>query len=260
MEQNLPSSPVPVSIKSSQNHRRLLPTISIFFILGVIIAAGLIFYFRRTAGHKLEQTSKGETEEINPLPQTGLAGTIEQINGNQLTVSENTEKKATYKVVVTPQTTITILPVTIPYSVKIATPSANFKATIADLEAGQLISVTSKNDIRKLTSDHFEASSIIVSSQPTIIEATIDEVLGQQLIVTASPPSVPETKTLKILFNDKTEIVRSAIFDDSTKPVKKAQLSPSNLEAGKKIILYTDSDINSSSLNALKIDIIAPPK
>lgn len=255
MEQNLPPPPVPVSIKSSRSNKRFLPIIGLILIVGVV-ASGLLFYFKRAPGPRLQQAVKEDRADTNYLPQTGLAGTIEQINGDQLTISEMAAKKATYKINITPETTITVIPPIIPYSVKIATPSANFKATVKDLKVGQVVNITSKSDLKKLILDQFEASSITASSQPIIIEVTIDEVSEGQLIAIAGPPSVAETKKYKILFNKGTEIVRSAIFDDSTKPVKKSQLSASNLEPGRKIIVYTDSDINSLTLNALKIDII----
>lgn len=96
-------------------------------------------------------------------------------------------------------------------------------------------------------------------SQSYILGVTIDAISGNVLNVTASPPDVSEKKQYRILLNDKTEIVRSRIFDDSSKPEGETAFNVSDLKKGKQIVVYTDSDISSSdTLNALTIEVIPP--
>ena len=117
----------------------------------------------------------------------------------------------------------------------------------------------SLNSLQQIPTDNAFSSSLpsaTAIAQPVILSVTIDSISDNILQVTATPPAVAEKKQYKVLISNKTEILRSRIYDDSSKPVTEDKLNISSLESGKQIVIYTTSDIDSSAqLDVFKIEV-----
>lgn len=273
LEQNPSLSSQPTQEKSNNpiRNNKFLFIIGTFILTGVLLA---IWFFSGKGIFNLNTPVR-----TDPVPfSTGLYhfnGNIEQINGSILTVSETiyqadtapvTEnaspkppvlKKTTYLVNITSETGINIIPLSIPYSFKSASPSATPVPDISGLHTGQRITGISKQDLNTLKSNAFEAASVTVYPQQSTLTANIDNVSNDELTVTASPPSVPESKQYVLKVDKETEIVSLGISlesTDSAKPSEPTVLTISDLKKDDRINIYAqDLDQNSK---VLKIEVI----
>lgn len=265
-----PSSVI-VSSKKSNPFKKL------FFLLVILLIIAILglgaFYFYSSRHNQTNNRSENKIEEIE-TPLFSFSGNIEQINSASLVVSDNvyipdrtpitdntplkpgTTKTITYNVAVSPQTKIIISAVNIPYDLKTSSPSATL-LQLNQLKKGQRVTIGSSQDIKSLSINKIEATSIEVYPGLTIVQGTVESLSGNTLTLKALPPSVSEATTYQFSIDKDTEIVTSSASTDSTKPRKKNQLPTSALKANTSVTVYTDTDIKADPVTkALKIDIL----
>ncbi len=236
--------------------------LNLFLILGIIgvllVAAGLAWVVVQKYSGKFFQKQQASVPEWLNDYTNEYAGSIKSINGDELTISENGENKISFKLRITPETKIMISPASIPYLTKLATPSG-YLIKSSDLKVGQRIGVVAKEKFGD-PGKTFELVSISGSLEPIILGAIIDEIPSESTLkVTVSPPALPEVKHFTLLLDENTEIVKSGIYEDSTKLTKKTQLPFSSFKLGQQIVIYTDQgELNSTEIKVQKVDIIPP--
>lgn len=265
-------NPIPVAaapIKKGGGKWSFLIVGGIIILASIVVGAfflGNLNIFKLKPAAILPQTISPNILYLTQ-PVFNFSGIVEQIDGDTLTVSddmalspatrlaENTSadeipisKKISYKVQITPDTKIHLAEISVPYSFNAATPSATPKITINDLKVGQRVEVVSKSDLRVIGADRFEAVSITASLGTTVIGGTVLSISGNILSVKATPPSVPEPKDYSIAVNNETEVTASA-------PILQ-KLALTDLKKGIQVLVYTDTDINSQSPRALKIEVL----
>lgn len=259
------SQPVISVYKKPSNKKFIIP---IIIIIIIVVLSLLTFYFRERLplpnNQKSPDTSStGKNDQIDPL--YNLPVEIEKIDGNALVVRQSsinlsaepvTQKNPpqirniTFRVRVNDNTSIQTEPVIIPYSLKLATPSATL-VKLSELISGQSITISSKEK-QPVSGSEIEAVSITVSPGTTMVQGKIKEVSGTKIIIHTEPPNAP--KDYQFTISNETEITGS----DTTPPISinKTQLPVSSLKTGGFITIYTDKDVNLfEDLKALKIDI-----
>lgn len=242
---------IPENKSSKISKKKLLIIVILLFILAIVI--GLAFYFYKGSVSKNPKTTSEDSLLEQPL--YDFSGNIEEINGQTLTVtdtqySSQQPKKTTYKVRVNDQTDIKWEPLSVPYSLKIATPSAA-QAKSGDLKIGQRVQVRVKEDIRKNGRGELTANSITISHGLVVINGTINSFQDNKLELRAKPPSVPEEKDYQFKLDSETEITS---FADQKK------LPLSELKKDIDVIIYSDKDVNLFvDLKALKISVMIRP-
>lgn len=230
-------------------------------------------------------------------PVTSFSGTIDKIEGNSITVSQNMtsqqaapiqitpslSKKITYKIQLTDKTNISRPSAFIPYLLKqITSPigpmGQSEKLNVKDLKIGQVVSANSNIDLRTLKGSQFEATSINVSAKTISISGKIADVKSNQIIVKAVPnlnfpqPELrpiniellnqrqPKEQNYTVAVNQNTEISKTLFTTDPTKPRKTERLSISDLKKNMQVTVYSDQDVTEvSQIKALLISTFSAP-
>jgi hypothetical protein len=282
MEQNqtplvTPSMPSIQSAPSKQKISALNKILIIFVVFGFIILLimGGVFAYRFTQNKNPISKSSGP-DMLSNQPLYNFTGSIEMISGPVLTISEKSyiypsdlttkeknikpeEKKTTYLITVSDQTKIISELPPVPYSLKLATPSATTQNNnLNSLKIGQRVSVITKENLRDTRLTNFTADSITISAGLTSFMGKVKSIKNNTILLKVTPPSYPEEKDFDITITKNTEIVISDIMTNSSETTKKKTQQPvSTLTEGTTIMVYTDADINqNTNLNALKIEVV----
>lgn len=265
MDQVQPPPPAqpPVIAKSGSISFKKITLLSLVILLLIIVVVISVYLFvKYQNSNKSAQTTKTDTANNPYQALTSITGNIEQINGNNITLTQSKyvfssepitdtnppkppqEIKTTYTITVTPDTIILLDPPFMPADLIPSTPSAIPKGAIENLEVGQTITVTSNEDLNNNLSENFEAITINIKPGATNFIGTIKNVTSDTITVTATPPSVPEIKDYPVSIDKNTKITNSNL----------KQLQLSDLKEAAQVDVYTNSDINLTQIpKALRI-------
>lgn len=282
--------------------------LAVGFVLIIFVLVGVYAVVSKKNIVQLAQSTSVSSNILyitNPV--TSFSGKIESVQGNTVTVSQDMviaqmftppaagqpnqlpaapvtpkTKKITYKVLITNNTMINQAPSFIPYLFKqTATPGAGApmaaapiaainKLAAKDLKTGQFINISTNTDLRSLSGDQFEATSINLSSKATSVNGRVTAINGGELVIkgfaptspmgaAAVNPQTPKEKEYTITVNQDTEISGNASSNDPMKPPKPEKYSLSDLKKDTQITVYTEDDIDlSTKLTALKIEPFFP--
>lgn len=211
-------------------------------------------------------------------PVTSFSGKVEKIAGNKITVSQQLTSSNP-----TPQTTTIAYLVTITDKTQIirlsspgSPPPADSQPTIKDIKAGQLIMVNTTNDLRTMTGNKFEATTVslppvinILNGQIISLEENVLTIKGTA-VIPALPDFVnnlstaPQEKDYRISLTPDTEISQSSFIPtnpgEPPQPLKNEKLSSSDLKKDMQVTVYTAQDVNENSeLTALRIRTTVQP-
>jgi hypothetical protein len=244
--------------------------VSLFFILALLLS--LI---------ALKKSSQKKPLSPNILyltsPVYSFSGTVEKIEGKAIYVSQKitennlpfapfppnpnpspfpTPKTVTlsYRVLISEKTQISKPPIFINYLFITPTPTAEKKLSINNIKIGQTVTVTTNQDLRTLTSDTFEATTVSLPPIINTLSGKVFEVKKDILIVKAFTPQSPNERDYQIKITKDTEISR---IGTNGKPEK---LSLEEIKKEMGVIVYTDEDVTQSQkLTALRLEPILPP-
>jgi hypothetical protein len=178
----------------------------------------------------------------------------------------------TYQVVVSDQTQISQPPTQgVNYLFKKNVPPDPLSLSLTDVVAGLYLTVSSKEDLRTLTDDSFEAIMITLPEQIIYLNGKITGVKGNELIIKASPPALldprlPATaqqdQEYTITITPDTEISRMSVGVG----LNPERLSLSDLKADMQVAVYTGTDVTQGTqFTALRLEpmqapaLLAPP-
>lgn len=262
----------------------------ISLILFVILAPLSVFLFLKYSG---KTTSDNRSISKNVLyltqPVTSFSGVVDKVDGNQITLTQTptlstppfatattnlaippspvpTPPPLTYKVVVSDQTQISRPPTMgVNYLFKTNSPISPSQLSLADVTTGLSIAVSSKEDLRTLSDNTFEATMITLPQKMTTLNGKITGVSSNAIIIKAfaplsvpmsainprSAPAMPEEKEYTISITPDTEISRM-IMGSTPKPER---LALSDLQKDMQVTVYTDADVTSGTqFTALRLE------
>lgn len=177
------------------------------FLLGIIIVAVLIvagsFYIQKQGLLNTQKVSPYILQITSPIH--NISGKIEKISNNTVTIIYTTENPMLPPLPLIPEASPTPSPKPLPFQVLVtdktiintlsinpiaATPSAqpNPNLTINDLTAGQIISVTAKEDLRILQENQFEAVYIFIFPEVTFPKTPHPD---SSSVIPLLPPKLP---------------------------------------------------------------------
>lgn len=273
-------------------------------IIGVIVLGILtLFMFNGPSNKAVSPNILYLTQPVN-----FFSGIVDKIEGNKLTVSQKLiasqnllpvaanplGKTAplpapkvvtiTFKVVISDKTQISQPLSIVNYLFKTVTPPAVGapgllpadsapKMTVKDIKVGQMITVNTIKDLRTLTGDTFEATTVnlpqvanTLNGKIVTLEGNVLTIKGfSQTMAVAAPAAVPKEKNYIINITQDTEISRN-IYDSNVNSgtliaPKPEKLSIGDLKKNMQVTVYTAEDVTESqTLTALRIEpIFTPP-
>lgn len=269
--------------------------------LPLIIICALIVILGLTLAILLQKRSSKPSISSNILsltpPVTSFSGTVEKISGNTITLTQTVTEQLpapiydpnnlptadnpasplpspathilTYQVLVTDQTVISQPPAIINYLFKSnnpptqLAPSSQPTLSIQDIKEGQYLSINTLSDLRTLSGDQFEATSINLPMLRNSLTGTIISITDNTLVIKAYlPPSMsptttpenpesltPQQKEFTLTITSDTEI---SGMNSQGQPQR---YSLSDLKQDQQISVYSAEDIvDSETLTALRIE------
>lgn len=257
--------------------------------IAVIILGSLAIFFVLKYFSRIRVGSTAISPYILSLtqPVMSFTGVVEHIKGNTITVSQKqlhaaplvppaalapqdpvtvqspfpTPKSVTltYMITVSEDTQLSRPSFPINYLFKTVPPEPLQALTLQDVSIGQVITVSSQQDLRTLSGNKFEATHISLPQKMTIISGTVMAIGTNKLTIKANAVntalSAPETKEYTISITNDTEISRMSI---GTTP-KSERLAISDLNTDTRVTVYTDTDVAvGTEFTALRIEPMRP--
>ncbi len=244
----------------------------ITILLGIVL---LVFFLVRWAMNRNMYTSSGShSPYILDLtsPIFSVSGKIDKINGKTLTVivdktmgvaavpampgmEESKPKTMTFEVVVEDNTQINQPSDT---GAAIPTPDGNnqSKLTVNDLKVGQMVSVTSKTDLR-LGGTKFTAETVSLAPKMRSAYGQISAIAGNNITVKSF---MNGEQNYILTVTDKTTISRQQLSSDPLKGPRIDEIAVKDLAVGMSVQVIAETELTADkAVNAEKIDVSVTP-
>lgn len=218
--------------------KRILLIILLFVVLGIL-------------GIFMIKYSSPKTPSISPnvlslsQPIYSISGMIEKIDNRAIYVTDQTYK-LTYKIIAGKNTSVLRSPVTIPYlflNKDTNNTTIPTRITFEDLQVGDMVFISTKQDLRTIVKNEFEPSIISKTTTSNSIQGVITEIGNGIVRVNSSSKiyrvDIPSTAEISSLTPQPTRY----FFSD--------------LKVGTQITAYTEDDVRrTNDITALRVEPI----
>lgn len=274
---------------------------SILKVSGIVVLCAILFI---PSGMYLAKLQKNSTPFLSPQNPSNFSQDILYITNPVITLTGKVDKKesnslvlvhsspelisssspvsaqpkiriSTYKVKVTKNTRVFKTVPLIPYLAKPISPQVQSEGAVADIQAGQNVTVTADVDLRLNTTNEFDAVSIQLTPPINTVQGMITSVTSSGLTVkgvvrkqifelSQGDGNAKEEKVFTFAVSSDTEISRFSA-PTLSKPGETANLgapkveilSLKDLAVGNQVVVYAGQDVTKSqSLTALRVEPI----